>query len=103
MKIKVYDLVKELLTDNLELRNSDKLLIWRVWSELGFVMNNGISFANYVKTPRAETIRRCRQKIQELNPGLQATEWVQKARSEKAEERGTHIFREIVGVQEKFI
>lgn len=37
--MKIYDMVKQLLTDNPELRNSDKKLIWEVWEKLDLIEN----------------------------------------------------------------
>ena len=106
-KQRIYDLVKELLTDYPELRDSDKKLIWKVWFNLGLVVFGDqpmfIRFDNFMKAPSTESIRRCRQKIQEHFPELRGSKAVQKARAEKAEENGTFIFRETIGVQEKFV
>lgn len=107
MKIKIYDLVKDKLTESAETRDSDKKLIWFIWSDLGFVALNDFSstidYVMFMKAPSFESIRRCRQKLQEKYPELRGTKTVQKARAEKAEERGTHIFRYLVGQQEQFI
>lgn len=98
--MKTYDLILKLLDQEPELRNSDKRLIWRVWQKTGFV-KEGVSFS-YIpyqyfmskKLPHPETIRRTRQKIQELHPELGAVADVARAREEKAKSKGTWIFRE---------
>lgn len=95
MKTKTYDLIKKLLTNDPELRDSDKKLIWEVWDQLNltdsFVY---ISRLNFMKAPSTETIRRCRQKIQELHPELQSSKRIRELREEKEKEKGTFIFRE---------
>lgn len=112
-KQRIYDLVKELLTDYPELRDSDKKLIWAVWTELALVrritsdytLETGamVSYDSFMEAPSTETIRRCRQSIQEHNPELRGSKWVQRARAEKAEEKGSFIYHEEVREQTKFI
>ena len=101
--MKTYDLIKQLLTDHAELRDSDKRLIWRVWNELGFTDANDANFSiqlkDFMEAPSTETIRRCRQKIQELHPELQSSKWIKKQRDAIAEQKGTYIFRETVKEQ----
>ena len=110
MKFKLYDLIKNLLTDYPELRDSDKKLIWEVWSKLDFINDDDgsydgelITYQNFVDAPSTETIRRCRQKIQELNPELRGSQKIRKAREEKAKEKGTFIYREITEEQIKLV
>lgn len=99
---KIYDLIFSLLTDNPELRNSDKKLIWKVWKELELVDNSyqAIYEWMFMKAPSTESIRRCRQKIQEIHPELRGTEKVREARQSIADQRGTHIYREEVSFSE---
>ena len=98
--MKLYDLIKQLLTDHEYLRDSDKKLIWRVWGELGYrnagygEMLTCIFEDDFMRAPSTESIRRCRQKIQEKHPELRGSEKVRKARAEKAEEKGTWVYRE---------
>jgi len=94
-KIKTYDLVKKLLTDYAEFRDSDKKLIWRVWEVTGFIdIDSVMTKLAFMEAPSTETIRRCRQKIQELHPELQSSKWIKKQRDQIAEQRGTFIYRE---------
>lgn len=95
--MKLYDLIKKLLMEDVELRNSDKKLIWATWQELGLA-NESITYENFLKDkcPLPESIRRCRQKIQETHPELEATVKVKKLRKERARQKGTHIYREAV-------
>jgi len=102
--MKIYDLVKNLLTDNPDLRDSDKKLIWRVWYEMGLVDNyRFITKDNFMKAPSTETIRRCRQKIQETHPELQSSKWIKAQREKIAEQKGTYIYREEVTEQKNLI
>lgn len=103
--MKIYDLIKNLLEENEELRNSDKRLIWKVWEELDLassysgyseVKDAYISRSAFMEAPSTETIRRCRQKIQELHSELQSSKWIKKQRDAIAEQKGTHIYREPV-------
>jgi hypothetical protein len=95
---KIYDLIFDLLTDNPELRDSDKRLQHRIWTMQDVNLNDEDSYVRFAKSP--ETIRRTRQKIQELNPDLQSSKWIRKQRNSIAEQKGTHIFREEVTVSE---
>jgi len=95
--MKIYDLVKQLLTNNPELRNSDKKLIWNVWKYLGLIDFDGwITEESFMKAPSCESIRRCRQKIQEHHPELQASEEVKKLRKKKQDSKSTFVYREEV-------
>lgn len=100
MKVKIYDLIKDLLIENPDLRNSDRKLIWRVWEHLGHTTEGvNLTYFEFIKAPSTETIRRCRQKIQELNPELQATARVRKERKVIEDQKGTHVFRVKVNEQ----
>lgn len=92
--MKLYDTVLELLINHPELRDSDKKLIWRVWEIEAGKRLALISLEYYMGLTTPESITRCRRKIQELRPALQGSEFVTNARREKAEEKGTFIFRE---------
>ena len=90
-----------------ELRNSDDKLLWAVWVELGYATPDSIAQSAFFnpQLPAPESITRCRRKLQEQYPHLQATEAVRRGRNVKAQEKGTHIYREIVfeGNQAKLI
>ena len=102
--MKLYDLVKELLEKRSDMRDSDKRLMWAVWYKLGYAdasrMDREALFTKSCPTP--ESITRCRRKIQERYPHLQAGADVKAAREEKAKEKGTHIYREPAEKQWKF-
>ncbi|MFA5763105.1 MAG: hypothetical protein WC931_05985 [Bacilli bacterium] len=103
--MKTYDLVKKVLQNNEQARNSDKECIWQVYKKIGVIKDvdwfgsrEAIIKENFLsgKLPSFETIRRSRQKIQELHPELQATSSSVRARRKQLQDqKGTHIFRDI--------
>lgn len=92
--MKIYDIVLQLLKQRPELRSSDKLLQWRVFEYQGLIKNGYLSYENFMKALSFETIRRTRQKIQELHPELGATQSIKILRAEKQKSKGTWVFRE---------
>jgi len=60
MKITIKELVRDILEVSPECRNDYKKLIWRVWTELGFVdrIFNTISYNKFMEAPPPESIRR---------------------------------------------
>jgi hypothetical protein len=96
--MKLYDKIKSLLEQYPVLRDSDKKLIWAIWDKEGFAVNRVMRFDDFMLATSPESIRRCRQKIQELNPDLEGTVKVRRARKEISDQKGTHIFREKVPV-----
>jgi len=104
MKVKTYDLIKELLEDHPETRSSDKKLQWKVWTELGYIEDGyALQYEDFLRATSPETIRRCRQKIQELHPELQATRRVRAERKYVENQRGTFIYRDVTPVQDRFL
>lgn len=108
-KTRIYDLVKQLLEDNEELRNSDKRLIWRVWQELHLIHHYQpqnmtvlpvIDYYSYLDAPSTESVRRARQLIQARYPELQATKRVRSYRHQKEESKGTFAYREEISFSE---
>lgn len=99
MQTKIYDIVKDLLIKYPEMRGNDRLLIWNVWGKKGLLSKHGdfnfISRGNFLASPSTESIRRCRQKIQERYPELRASKKVQEYRKEIEKQKGTHIYREL--------
>lgn len=93
--MKLYDLIFGVLETEPDTRNSDKQLIWRIWElELKTSPMEALDKNDFMKVSSTESIRRCRQKIQEMHPDLQATAPIVSARRKKASEKGTHVFRE---------
>ena len=91
----LYTTIHQLLIDNPELRGSDKKLMWRIWELGGHVISpHYLIFQAFIRddctTP--ETIARCRRKIQERFPELQAGNNARKQRELKANMKGNHIF-----------
>lgn len=93
--MKIYDLVKKLLTEDPHTRNSDRLLLWKFWEYEGYVDGGAITYASFVNTTAAESITRARREVQEHHPELQASQEVQKARNEKQTKSPLFIFDEV--------
>ena len=99
--MKLYDIVKTALERDPRYRNSDSQLTWRIWADLNYAVHIGdqwyISYDNYNRAPSSASIRRARRKIQELHPELRATDpKVKRERGKKSDQKGTHIFREVI-------
>lgn len=100
-KTKIYDLVYHLLVKYPQLRDSDKLLIWNVWGRNGYIDKFNtemgetyIMRSNFLEATSPESIRRCRQKIQETHPELRSSKAIQAEKDKLAAQKGTHIYRE---------
>lgn len=92
--MKTYDLVKHLLEEQPELRDSDRKLLWQVWKQQG-IANTYVSYKDFMNVATsAESITRARRKIQELHPKLRPSLKIAEARTEKANTKGTFIFNE---------
>lgn len=93
--MKLYDLVYKLLNTEPKTRDSDRLLIWRVWTLECKVFMGMLSLESFLKATTPESITRCRRKIQSRYPHLQsANTIVNKLRKEKQDSKGTFIYRE---------
>ena len=99
------DLVHEILKAEPICRNSDNVLYLRVLQTIG--KQNGIDinkmsvptlFYNMgsLKLPAFETVRRTRQKVQECNPELRATDTVEAYRTVLEEEYKDYARRHVV-------
>lgn len=99
------DLVHEILKAEPECRNSDNILYLRVLQTIG--EQNGINVNNMsvpelfrnmrdFKFPAFETVRRSRQKVQECNPELRATDTVEAYRTVLEEEYKDYARRHVV-------
>lgn len=99
------DLVHEILKAEPECRNSDNILYLRVLQTIG--AQNGINVNNMsvpelfrnmsaFKFPAFETVRRSRQKVQECNPELRATDTVEAYRTVLEEEYKDYSRRHVV-------
>ena len=91
--MKVYDKVKDLLIKYPELRNSDKKLLWAIWTVSGLTENGVISKEKFYDASASESITRARRMVQVDFPLLQATKEIQEKRQEKQKEKGTHVYR----------
>jgi hypothetical protein len=98
--MKTYDRLKTILENYPDTRNSDKRLIWKFWEEEGLIdygdaYGDFIKECDFLKATSPESIRRARQKIQQLYPELGPTsELVRKRRGIKSATKGTFIYRE---------
>lgn len=92
----LYIIIKNLLIEDKKFRNSDNEMFWRVLEDLGRIHNGILLKEDFMKAPSYESCSRCRRKIQENFPELQATESVRRAREEKENEKGTFVYREQV-------
>lgn len=94
--MKIYDLVKDTLENRPITRNSDKQLIWAIYSRMGLAnwSDDTITKYSFLKAPSEESITRARRKIQERHPELRANESVSRRRVTKAQTKGTFIYRE---------
>lgn len=103
--MRLQTLVTRILMEKPETRDSDKKLAWEVWESLGFVVDGSLHYTKFMDKdcPSHDSITRCRRKIQEETPTLQATEPVRKARSLKAQEKGKSVFVETVSGERKKI
>lgn len=92
--MRLYELIKKLLEEKEDRRNSDKKLMWAVWHKLGYATLS-MSFTDFINPncPTPESITRARRKIQEEYPELQATDEVERERRKKEEQKGTHVYR----------
>lgn len=74
-------------------RDDDRLLIWSFWeSESGHDLSS-ISYNQFKDLTSTETIRRSRQKVQQLNPQLKPSPVVEHLRKEKEKEKGFFIYK----------
>ena len=73
------DIVKRLLTNHPHLRDSDNKLLANVWFQsvtpLEEAWMDFLALIAHGNLPSSESIRRCRQKLQELNPELRGELW----------------------------
>jgi hypothetical protein len=97
-----YNLIKKLLQENPELRNDDKLLQWKVWEIEGSVKNDCMYYSDFKNASNPETLRRTRQKIQELFPELGPTETIKNLRRKRQEQKGTFIYRDNIETRPKY-
>jgi hypothetical protein len=80
--MKVRDRTDTLLSENEELRNSDKKLLLAYWEQQGLTLNS-IQKAQYMRCTPAESITRARRDLAYKYP---ASEAVQKVRLDKQRE-----------------
>ena len=91
--MKLYDLVVSLLKQDTKYRESDKELIWRVFEVQGIVVDGVIKKDRFMRAKSTESIRRCRQKVQENKPELASKSEYRKLIEKQ---KGTHVYRETI-------
>lgn len=97
-----YDIVKDILIEFKDCRDSDKRLLWEFWKRSGLTTPEGtISYSNYLNATSSESITRARRKVQELHPELGSSEEVQKEKDKKEQSKGTFIYRDNVAIWSK--
>jgi hypothetical protein len=93
--MRTYNLIRHILRDFPDTRNSDKELQWKIWEKQGAVRDGVLTKQNWIyKAKLAETVRRTRQKIQERHPELKPVKEIEALREEKEASRGTWIFND---------
>lgn len=99
----VHDIVYKLLQKHPHLRDNDHMLAWEVWEEQG-IAGESMSKQSFVyMAENFESIRRSRQKIQEIHPELRSSDGVLKLKKQKQDTKGTFIYREEVTNFNEFI
>ena len=100
MEITIKKLVRDILENCPECRNDYRKLIWKVWYELGFVDRNfnTISYEDFMKAPKPESIRRPAQNDFRSDRLLgenkiQPSRNIQKMRQELAKEKGADLIQ----------
>ena len=68
---------------------------------MGYIHDGVITKEDFLKAPSFESITRARRKVQELNPELAPNDYVKKAREKIEAQKGTHIFREEVAINNR--
>ena len=103
--MKLYDKIKIMLEENVVYRNSDKELIWAVWSEelkltyspYGYAPADAITYREYKSLLSTESIRRARQLVQHDSPNLcPTTDKIRKLRRKRQDEKGTFAYRDTI-------
>jgi hypothetical protein len=100
MTRKLQTIVKQLLIEQPHLRDNDRALVWSVWEHIGLADHTYILYADFMdkSTPSSDSITRCRRKVQEENPELQASDDVKTFRLEREKLKGQDVLHEKVRV-----
>lgn len=87
IKSSTIDIVKSLLNKHPKLRDNDNKLLATVWyHKMEKIEESVIDFLHILaegELPSSESIRRCRQKLQELNPELRGELWSKRHKMQK--------------------
>jgi len=102
--MKIYFVVKNLLKQEPKTRDSDRLLIWKVWEKCGYTRfeddpsDDLIYRSDFLKAPHTESIRRLRQKLQAYYPELRSSKKVQESKNTKEKMAGNFIYQEKINI-----
>lgn len=99
---KVVNLVKDILTENAETRDSDMLLYLKVCQRILPIVTempfpHVLMFYKTYNLPCFETVRRSRQRIQAENPELAGDEKVRRKRKEREAEFREFAMEKVTG------
>jgi len=87
IKSSTIDIVKSLLNKHPKLRDNDNKLLATVWyHKMDKIEESVVDFLHILaegELPSSESIRRCRQKLQELNPELRGELWNKRHQMQK--------------------
>tara|TARA_R100000742_G_C4269736_1_gene88298 strand:- start:17 stop:319 length:303 start_codon:yes stop_codon:yes gene_type:complete len=87
IKSSTIDIVKSLLSKHPKLRDNDNKLLATVWyHKMDKIEESVVDFLHILaegELPSSESIRRCRQKLQELNPELRGELWNKRHQMQK--------------------
>jgi len=72
-KKKLYDKVQILLEMKSDLRDSDRKLVWEIWESQGMVLGDVITYDNFMRASKADSITRASRMIKQLHPELKGT------------------------------
>ena len=99
-KIKIYDVVKELLQTKEITRDSDKYLYLFLLEKLGMakvrrtILGTQVIIRDWSSIPNFETVTRVRRMIQADYPELRGKYYKRDKKLEKEQSKGTFVFRE---------
>ena len=101
--IKIYDLVKGILSNNIEARDSDKTLFLEVLKKLNLIehdftniLGHKVTISNWENMPQFESITRARRKVQENNPELRGKNYKVGKRLEKQLTKDMFVYHETI-------
>ena len=92
--MKLYTVVKKILEDLPQARNSDRVLSWIIWEQSGLIFEEHITKSDFLHASSSESIGRVRRKIQEYYPHLRSIREVQVGKDKKEQTKGNFVYQE---------